>query len=188
MSKLRFLAFAFAHGCLCVLSSLELVVAFADLLFDFLRYQVYCRVEIAFCILRKQVGPGNAQPNRAAERAFRHFCVIVIQSDASIDSEPVQVRQLLQAIQNVILNRLRQSHVMCRKNEFHEVNDAGRRRKIQSEQALAGKVHPLARFRRAHGCVHDHLRAKAVMETRPARPLIANCVHEFPGLIITERN
>ena len=96
-----------------------LVLTFPDLLLDFLTHHINRRIQVALRVLGKEVGPGHAQANGTTKRFLRDFGMIVLQGDAGVDREAIQVGKLFQATNDVIFNRLRQRHVMRRKYQFH---------------------------------------------------------------------
>ncbi len=102
-----------------MLARFVFVVPLSDLLFHLLADQVDGGVEVAFDILGIQVRAAQAQPNRTAKLFLRSARVIVIQRDARVDGEAVQMLQLGDSTDEVIFDGFGQRHVMRRKDQVH---------------------------------------------------------------------
>ena len=106
-------------------------VSFADLLLDFFDDDIDGGVEVAFVVFGEEVGSANAQSYRAGKLSFGHARVVVFERDARFHDAGFQVLQFVEFGKNVIFNSFRQSHIMRRKNPFHDPNMALLRDKIQ---------------------------------------------------------
>ena len=105
-----------------MLAGLVLVVTLANLLLDFLGHHVNGRVEVNFGILGEKVGAGNGKTHGAFELAIGGLGVVVVQADAGVDGEAVNVFKLVDAGEDVFLDGLGEGHVMRRENQFHMGN------------------------------------------------------------------
>src|SRR5882724_10562385 len=65
-------------------AGLMLIVAFPNLLFDFLGDDVNCSIKIAFDIFREQVGAAEIQADGTGELLFGGARVVVFERDAGI--------------------------------------------------------------------------------------------------------
>jgi len=115
----RLLAFALGARGDLVLAGLPFVVALADLLLDFFGYAVNRRVQIAFDVLREEVGAAHRQTDRTTELLSQDARVVVFKGDARVNGALIEVIKLLQPVQDVILNGFGQRYIVCRKNQLH---------------------------------------------------------------------
>ena len=123
-------------------------MAFADLLFDLFYDDVDGSVEIAFVVFGEEVRSADAETYRTRKLSFGHASVIVFERDARFHDAGFQVLQFVEFGKNVIFNSFRQSHIMRRKNPFHDPNMALLRDKIQPIWICDGRF---AIKRRAEG-------------------------------------
>lgn len=120
VSNACFLPAAFAPGSLFVSASFVLVVALADLLFDFLGHEIDGGVEVGFKILSVKIRAGHVKEHGALELAVRRLGCIMFKDHTGIDCETVQACQLIEARNNVVLDGLGERHVVWRNNQFHQ--------------------------------------------------------------------
>jgi chromosome partitioning protein len=97
----------------------ELVVAFADLLFDLFRDQIDRGVQIAFSVFREEVRPGQRNPHGAGELALRRFGLVMLKRDARRGGEAVQMLEFVDSADDVIFDRPREAQIMSRKDQVH---------------------------------------------------------------------
>jgi len=74
-------------------------------LLDLLGYQVHGGIKIVFVVRGVKVVSFDAQSNGALELFFRGTCVVVFQIDAGVDGPSVQMFQLVDAAQDMVLDR-----------------------------------------------------------------------------------
>src|SRR5690349_5957799 len=132
-SDFRFLALAFHPGGFGMFAGFVFALTFANLLLDFLGDEVNRGVKVAFSILRKEVGTGYGKPHGAAELSFGRFSMVVLECYARINGETVKVVKLVDAGDDVVLDRFGQGQIVRRKNQFHGGMMVSTGRKIQSK-------------------------------------------------------
>ena len=80
------------------------IVSFPELLFDLLGHHVDRRIQIAFNVLGKQIGPGKGDAHRAGELSVRRLGLVAVERDSRVDSIAVEVFQLADTADDMILN------------------------------------------------------------------------------------
>lgn len=116
----RFLAAALAARSLFVPAGFVLIVALANLLFDFFGNKIDGGVEVRFKILCVKVRSRHVKEHGTLELPVCGLGGVVFQNDTSVDRETVQSSQLIEAGNNVILNGLGEGNVVRRDNQFHQ--------------------------------------------------------------------
>ena len=120
----------------------RLLVAFPDLLFDFLCDPVNRRIQIAFAILGKQIGAAHAQAHGTTELFLRRARVVVLQGDPGVHGALVKMVEFLQPAEHMIFDGFGQGDIMRRKNQFHK-----------GKMDLNGdKIQFFSKFRRCSEC------------------------------------
>ena len=98
---------------------LPLVVALADLLFNFFGHQIDGGVEIILPVFGEQIRSANAQLDRATELFFRYTGMIMLQRDPRIHNPLIHVVQLVELGNDVVFNGFCQRDIVRGKNQFH---------------------------------------------------------------------
>ena len=99
-----------------MLAGLVLVMPLADLLLDLLGDEVNGGVKIFFQVLGKQIRAGQRNAHGTGKLALGRFGLIMVERDAGIDGESVQMLQFLDSADKVIFNGFGQGHIMRRKD------------------------------------------------------------------------
>ncbi len=112
-------------------AGLMLIVAFSNLLFDFLGDDVNCSIKIAFDIFREQVGAAEIEADGTGKLLFGGAGVVVFEGDAGINSELIEVLEFINPTEDVVFDSFSQGYVMRRKDQVHSVMMVANTKKIQ---------------------------------------------------------
>jgi hypothetical protein len=110
---------SFCAGGLFVFAGKIFVVAFSDLLLDFLGYKIHRCIKIALNVRRKQVRTRESQADGAGELPFGGLGLIMLEGHARIHGKAVELCQFVKAADDVIFDGLGQGEIMRRKDQFH---------------------------------------------------------------------
>lgn len=108
-----------------VFAGLILIVAFADLLLNLLADDINRRIEIAIHRFGKQVRPRHHQADGTGELALGGFGFVVIENDPGLNRKAIQMLEFRDPAHDVVFDGLGQRQVMRRKDQVHQLQDAG---------------------------------------------------------------
>jgi hypothetical protein len=114
-----FLSPPFALRGLGMFAGLVLVMAFAELLFEFLGDQIDGGVEITFGIFGIEIGSWHGQAHGTGELLFGSAFAVQFECDADINGAMVEVIEFFDPRHEMIFDGFGECQVMGRQNQFH---------------------------------------------------------------------